>query len=79
MARQRSPDREKAKEMYINSNGQMKLKDIAAQLGFKDSQIRKWKSQDKWDDELKGALPKIMVTLLLLKKMIEQKKNLLMK
>lgn len=58
MARQRSPDREKAKEMYINSNGQMKLKDIAAQLGFKDSQIRKWKSQDKWDDELKGALPK---------------------
>ncbi|MFT9493406.1 terminase small subunit [Anaerosolibacter sp.] len=58
MARQRSPDRDKAKDMYLKSKGEMLLKDIAEKLGLKDSQIRKWKSQDKWDDELKGALPK---------------------
>lgn len=62
MARERSPLRDKAKEIYINSKGTMKLVDIAAQLNLKDTQIRKWKSQDKWDDELngtfKGTLPK---------------------
>lgn len=57
MARARSPNREKAKELYINSKGNIKLIDIAKELGIKDSQIRKWKSQDKWDDDLKGALP----------------------
>ncbi|KAI3346255.1 phage portal protein [Clostridium botulinum] len=60
MARERSPLRNKAKELYINSKGTMKLVDIAAQLDIKDSQVRKWKSQDKWDNELgtsKGALP----------------------
>ncbi|MFR5264536.1 terminase small subunit [Clostridium sp.] len=57
MARARSPSREKAKELYINSNGSIKLVDIAKELNIKDSQVRKWKSQDKWDDELKGALP----------------------
>lgn len=59
MARARSPNRDKAKEIYLNSKGSVKLKDIATELGLKDSQIRKWKSQDKWDDELKGALPKV--------------------
>lgn len=58
MARSRSPNRDKAKELYIESNGTMKLIDIAAKLNLSDSQIRKWKSQDKWEQELKGALPK---------------------
>jgi phage terminase small subunit len=58
MARARSPNRDKAKIMYLESNGEKKLKDIAEELGLKDSQIRKWKSQDKWDQESKGALPK---------------------
>ena len=53
MPRQRSPNRDKAKAMYIDSKGKMLLKDIAAQLDVKDTQIRKWKSQDKWDEELK--------------------------
>ena len=35
----------------------MKLKDIAEKLGVLDTQIRKWKSTDKWDKELKGTLP----------------------
>lgn len=58
MPRQRSPNRDKAKIMYLESNGSLKLKDIADKLEIKDSQVRKWKSQDKWDEELKGALPK---------------------
>lgn len=58
MARERSPNRDKAKEMYLSSNGKMKLKDIAEELGVIDTQIRKWKSTDKWEQELKGTLPK---------------------
>ena len=57
MPRVRSPERDKAKELYIQHN--IKLIDIAQQLGVLDTQIRKWKSQDKWDNELegKGTLP----------------------
>lgn len=57
MARARSPNRDKAFEIYINNNGDIKLIDIAKELNIKDSQVRKWKSQDNWDDKLKGALP----------------------
>ncbi|MRB24848.1 hypothetical protein GH839_29120, partial [Bacillus thuringiensis] len=45
MARQRSPDRDKAFELWKDSGGEMKLKDIATELGISDSQIRKWKNQ----------------------------------
>lgn len=58
MARVRSPNRDKAKKMYFGANGDIKLVDIASQLNIKDSQVRKWKSQDKWDEELKVTLPK---------------------
>ncbi len=57
MARARSPNRDKAFEIYKNHDGEIKLIDIAKELNIKDSQIRKWKSQDKWDELLKGALP----------------------
>ena len=46
MARARDPARDKAKEMYLHSEGKTLLKDIAAELGKSDSQIRKWKNQD---------------------------------
>lgn len=54
MPRARDPNRDKAKELYLESDGKMLLKDIAEQLGKSDSQIRKWKNQDKWDGFLKG-------------------------
>lgn len=57
MARERSPNRDKAKELYLTAKGNIKLTDIATQLNVSDSQIRKWKSSDKWDLELNGALP----------------------
>ena len=58
MPRGRSPNRDKAFEIYKLNNGEILLKDIATQLGVKDTQIRKWKSQDKWEEKLKGTLPK---------------------
>ncbi len=54
MARQRSPDRDKAFEIYKASNGEKALVEIAKELNLKPSQIRKWKSQAKWDEQLKG-------------------------
>lgn len=52
MARERSPDRDKAKQMWLDSGRTMKLKDIAAELGIGETQVRKWKSQDKWATDL---------------------------
>ncbi|RAP29143.1 hypothetical protein C2W64_04090 [Brevibacillus laterosporus] len=52
MAKARSPNRDKAETMYLESGGNMLLKDIAEQLGVSDSQIRKWKNQDQWESKL---------------------------
>ncbi|ARK28784.1 terminase small subunit [Halalkalibacter krulwichiae] len=49
MARQRDPRRDEAFEIWKKSKGEKKLKDIAAELGVSDTQVRKWKSQDKWE------------------------------
>lgn len=57
MPRQRSPSRDEAKRMYLDSKGKMLLKDIAKAVSKRDSDIRKWKSLDKWDEELKGNAP----------------------
>ncbi|WP_339292719.1 phage terminase small subunit-related protein [Paenibacillus sp. FSL W8-0187] len=52
MARERSPERDKAKKMWLKSGGTMKLKDIAAALSIGETLVRKWKSQDKWAADL---------------------------
>ncbi len=54
MAKERSPNRNKAFELWRDSGGEIPLKNIAEQLGVSDSQIRKWKNQDKWEDRLNG-------------------------
>ncbi|MFD5020228.1 phage terminase small subunit [Paenibacillus sp. NPDC058367] len=59
MARERSPERDKAKKMWLVSSGTMKLKDIAAALSIPDSKVRKWKTMDNWEDELKGSVPPV--------------------
>lgn len=50
--------------MYLDSKGKMLLKDIAKAVGKQDTQIRRWKSLDHWDEELKGnvTIPKDNVT-----------------
>ncbi|EOB1383317.1 phage terminase small subunit [Enterococcus hirae] len=54
MARKRDPRRDEAKRIWLESNGEKQLKEIASELNVSDSQIRKWKSQDKWSAELKS-------------------------
>ncbi|KMZ42522.1 MULTISPECIES: terminase small subunit [Bacillales] len=49
MARARDPNREKALEIWKQSNGDIKLKDIAEQLGISEGTVRGWKNKDKWE------------------------------
>ncbi|WP_405131143.1 phage terminase small subunit [Paenibacillus sp. FSL H8-0317] len=55
MARERSPERDKAKLMWIESGGKMMLKDIAAALSVPESRVRKWKSMDRWEVQFNGS------------------------
>ncbi len=55
MPRPRSPNRDKAFQLWLESNKKKQLKDIAAELQVSETQVRKWKNQDKWD---KVTLPK---------------------
>ncbi|XLP22334.1 terminase small subunit [Bacillus toyonensis] len=52
----RSPERDKAFEMYKNSKGEIPIEDIAADLGKSVSLIRKWKTIDKWDENITGNI-----------------------
>lgn len=52
MGRQRDPNRDKAKEIYLSSNGEISLIDIATQLGVADGTVRGWKAKDKWEKTL---------------------------
>ena len=49
MPRPRSPNRDKALQLWLDSERKRQLKDIAAELQVSEEQIRKWKNQDKWD------------------------------
>ncbi|MFD3271507.1 terminase small subunit [Paenibacillus dendritiformis] len=49
MARARDPSRDKAFEIWKRANGDIKLKDIAEQLGISEGTVRGWKNKDKWD------------------------------
>ena len=49
MPRARSPKRDEAYQLWLASEGKKKLKDIAAELGVSETQVRKWKNQDKWN------------------------------
>lgn len=49
MPRARSPKRDEAYKMWLDSGGKKKLKDIASDLGVSETQIRKWKNLDQWN------------------------------
>lgn len=57
MPRRRTPKRDEAKNIWRASGKTKALKDIADELGVAASTVRKWKSTDRWDDELKGNAP----------------------
>lgn len=52
MAKARNPARDKAKNEWIKSGGKIPTKELAANYGVSEVQIRKWKSADKWQAEL---------------------------
>lgn len=58
MARERSPDRDKAFEIYKQHNGNIDLVDIAGQLNLPAGTIRGWKNKDKWSERLNGTFQK---------------------
>lgn len=49
MARPRSPNRDKAYQLWLDSGKTRQLKAIAAELRVSEEQVRKWKNQDRWD------------------------------
>ncbi|MBH0330115.1 hypothetical protein ABH14_09960 [Brevibacillus brevis] len=55
MARARDPNRDKAFEIWKQANGDIKLKDIADQLGISEGTVRGWKNKDKWDNGTNGT------------------------
>lgn len=57
MPRPRSPNRDKAFELWLESGKSRTLKEIAQELGVSESQVRKWKNLDKWDEA--QALPNV--------------------
>lgn len=57
MARQRDENREKAKQLFLDSGGLMSNPEIAEALGVDSAKVRKWKCVDKWKDTLEN-MPK---------------------
>ena len=62
MPRARSPERDLAYQLWLDSGKKKKLKEIAEELGVPEGQVRKWKNLDKWDADVpkktKGNVPK---------------------
>ena len=58
MPRQRSPNRDKAFEIYKENDGNIDLVKIAEMLNLSPGTIRGWKNKDKWDSRLNGTLQK---------------------
>ncbi|EJR61463.1 hypothetical protein IIO_02916 [Bacillus cereus VD115] len=63
MARQRSPDRNKAYEIFKEHNGDITNRKIAELLSTSDKTVNEktvggWKSKDEWIDKLNGVLHK---------------------
>ncbi|HDR8493718.1 TPA: terminase small subunit [Bacillus cereus] len=52
----RSVERDKAFEMYKDSKGEKPIEEIAEELGKSISLVRKWKSKDKWDENITGNI-----------------------
>lgn len=58
MARVRSPNRDKAFEIYKEYNGNIANREIAKILDISEKTISGWKAKDKWNEKLNGVLQK---------------------
>jgi len=52
VARARNPNRDTARQTWLDSGGKATTKELAEAAGVPESRIRKWKSEDKWQQEL---------------------------
>lgn len=61
MANRRSKERDEARAIFLREKGKIKPKEIAEQLGVSPALVRKWKCDDRWEEELrrpkKGGQP----------------------
>ena len=57
MGKNRSPNRDKAFEIYRENGGRIAPKEIAGILKEKLNNIYSWKSKDKWEDRIKPGAP----------------------
>ncbi len=58
MARVRSPNRDKAFEIYKQHNGNIANREISNILDISEKTISGWKVKDKWNEKLNGVLQK---------------------
>lgn len=56
MPRQRSPNRDRAFEIYKEHGGNIENRRIAEMLGISEKTVGGWKCKDRWDDNLNGVL-----------------------
>ena len=54
VARKKDENREKAKQLFLDSEGLMSNPEIAEALGVDSAKVRKWKCIDKWKDALEN-------------------------
>lgn len=58
MARVRSPNRDKAFEIYKDYDGNIDLVEIANILNISPGTVRGWKNKDAWEEKLNGTFQK---------------------
>lgn len=54
MGRPRNPQRDLSLKRYIDSDGQISTEELAKLAAVPETRIRKWKSEDKWEEKLKN-------------------------
>lgn len=57
MARERSPERDEARRVWLDSGGTMTARQVAEKVGVQPGQVRKWKSLDDWQAALEAQKP----------------------
>ena len=53
MGRPRNPQRDLSLKRYLEAGGEISTAELAKLVGVPESRIRKWKSEDKWEEALK--------------------------
>ena len=56
MAKQRSPNRDKAFKLFKEADGNIMNREIAQQLNISEKTVGGWKSKDKWNQKINGVL-----------------------